>query len=84
MVGENDLDHFDFSQPNWWKKHTWTKQEREDYLERVTSFLMEDKAARETLMTIPIPSPRLCRLVGERIVNMWGWTIEAASSTPSC
>ena len=72
-IGKTE-DDIDFSEKDWFEKHTWTEKEQEAYREWLVEYLKNPKHLREIAMWPRITKNKKMRekLAGELILN-YGW-----------
>ena len=68
-----DYDTINFSEPGWFDKYEWTKQEYDDFVDWLSDYLIKNKEARISILNTDSPSKKLitnsCKLFG---LN-YGW-----------
>ena len=73
------FDDIDFHGPDWFHKHSWTKEREQEFIVWIEGYLWENRkqAARELTKYLYTPNKKQVRQLAQEIVFMWGWkTVE--------
>jgi hypothetical protein len=59
--------------PEWYHKHSWTKEQEQEFIKWTADYLYENKKDWRELSRTPITSKKNARKVAEDINFQWGW-----------
>ena len=71
-----DYDSADLEDPDWFRKHTWTKEEQEQFSLWLKQYLKNNKEAREELMKVPTANKRHIDKFVNMFVFNYGWMLK--------
>lgn len=60
----------------WYWAHEWTTEERDDFINWMTTYLMTHKEARHEIMRFPIRHKKRCYQVATWFGMNYGWKIK--------
>ena len=65
------FEDIDFNKERWFMKHSWNKEEQEDFIKWITKYLTENKEARREMMNFP--DKKNIKKVVKFFVWNYGW-----------
>ncbi len=65
------------NQDNWFWKHSWTKEQEQEFITWLANYMIANKDARQDLMRLPQKTKKRCRGFARYFTSVYGWkTIE--------
>lgn len=71
-----DPNTINFDSPDWMRKHTWSEEKQEDFIEWMVTYLKSNTKARNEILNHPTTNEKLIRKACAEFVFNYGWSLK--------
>ena len=72
MVGAN-YEEIDFKQKDWYYLYEWTSEQEQEFIQWMTNYLLENRAARQELLEFAYKDKKTCNKAAKEFTWNYGW-----------
>jgi hypothetical protein len=71
-----ELKKVDFGSAGWFRKHTWSREQEDDFVNWLANYVYSDSEARKQPTTIRIKTRDKCKRFAKSFVFQYGWKVQ--------